>query len=335
MYIASMEGNIWLLNVYTGEARKVLDGLAVPQGLTIMDGRLYISHLGDNCHLLYWYTRAAKRESLEACRFKESPESGLSYDDKVAMYTELVKRSNAEVLSYRINDAGDVLDKRVAADKIISIDYSHSLQGLDNDGEYVYATIGAADIRVKSIPWEEVEAEGRRRDTQGVVVRFKPPDSELEIFASGFRNVYGISIGPDGVIYGMDNDTQDGLAKSYHKEELNAIVEGGYYGYPRWGTNRAPPEEGVTEPVVVLDCTGSTATLASEAGIYATCSSESSDRFIVDLFDYETFTPKRIFSKQNWYITDILEREGLLYLISFSGDVHIIDPSAAPVVSRN
>lgn len=332
MYIASLEGDIWLLNADDGEARKVVEGLAVPQGLTIMGGRLYVSHLGINCHLMYWYIDAhTNPELLDGCRFKAHSEIRA---ERIEMFTELAKRSDAEILSYGIEESGDLSGGQAVVDKIVSTDLSHSVQGLANDGEYVYATIGFPEHQ-HNIRWEEVEAAGRRRDILGAVVRFSPPFNALEVFASGFRNMYDISIGPDGVIYGTDNDAGDGLIESGHREELNAIVEGGYYGYPEWGTNEAPPEAGVAEPVAVLECTASTATLASEAGIYATCSSKSSDRFIVDLFDYETFTPKRIFTKQNWYITDILEREGLLYLISLSGDVHIIDPSAAPVVSRN
>ena len=54
---------------------------------------------------------------------------------------------------------------------------------------------------------------------------------------------------------------------------------------------------------------------------------------MVDRFDYDTWTPERIFSSGN-HITAILERNGLLYLASSDGNVHVINPDAAPVRIR-
>ena len=47
MYLSDMEGSIRLLNVKTGEVRTVLEGLTHPQGMTVLDGRLYVSDLGN------------------------------------------------------------------------------------------------------------------------------------------------------------------------------------------------------------------------------------------------------------------------------------------------
>ena len=56
--------------------------------------------------------------------------------------------------------------------------------------------------------------------------------------------------------------------------------------------------------------------------------------FEVYLLDYETWTPERIFQAQR-VITSILEREGMLYLTTLSGNVHVIDPRVAtPPVYR-
>ena len=55
MYIADFEGNVRLLNIRTGETRKVLGGLSIPRGLTILDGRLYVSEMGNVCNRMYEY----------------------------------------------------------------------------------------------------------------------------------------------------------------------------------------------------------------------------------------------------------------------------------------
>ena len=151
------------------------------------------------------------------------------------------------------------------------------------------------------------------------------------------RNVYGISIAPDGTIYGADNDGSrshnDGSGS--HKEELNAIVAGADYGYPSYGTNRARPNHGVTEPVAVLPGVGSTVAYAAKYGVYVAYTHHSGTA-VVDLFDYETFTPERFFSDPGeTNITSILERDDLLYLVALgSGKIHVVRADGGPALSR-
>ena len=49
MYLADLEGRIRLLNVETGELWTVRTGLSMPQGLTVLHGRLYVSDMGNVC----------------------------------------------------------------------------------------------------------------------------------------------------------------------------------------------------------------------------------------------------------------------------------------------
>lgn len=179
----------------------------------------------------------------------------------------------------------------------------------------------------------------------GVVARFRPdPDTgepgEIEVYATGLRNTYQISIGPDGVIWGADNDQHAGLTTRGNREELNAIIKGGFYGFPFRGTHEAPPEENVTEPVAVLQGTVSTVAYANEDGVYVAYLSlgpggEGQDGYVVDLFDYGEYTPKRIFMGAPAVVTGILERDGLLYLVEFPGRIHIVDPRRPPAVHRD
>ena len=52
MYLADHAGNIRLLNITTGGIKTVLTGLTAPQGLTALDGRLYVSDTGNLCDLI-------------------------------------------------------------------------------------------------------------------------------------------------------------------------------------------------------------------------------------------------------------------------------------------
>ncbi len=322
MYLADAKGNIRLLNVATEEIKTILEGLSVPQGLTILDGRLYLSDLGNVCALLptVGCVRSAKGTETENLA--------------------RLAQSNARILSYRIGADGALDDQRIVVDGILALERTHSPNGLTNDGEWIYASIGHPWIEQPHPQGNyitdaaaELAAAGGRPDLMGVIARFRPGDRDVEVYATGFRNTYGISIGPDGILYGADNDAESGRATRGQLEELNAIVPGGFYGYPFWGTNQAPPEAGVTEPVAVLPGAVSTFAYANEQGVYVAylslpdAAGNGGDGFVVDRFDYETFTPTRIVRDAPGYVTAILEREGLLYLVAFSGVIMVIDPT--------
>ena len=337
IYVANWDGRVRLLNTRTGAVRTVLEGLTIPQGLTLLNGRLYVSDMGNVCDLMYEFLEQLEDSSyIEQCRFR-----GIkgTRENRDLTLMEFLGRTSAQILSYHVHDSGNLSDRQVVVDRIVSYGRDHSPNGLTNDGNYVYASIGHPQgslglDRLITANADQLEAAGRRTDLMGVIARFRPSDDGVEVFATGLRNVYGISIAPDGTVYGSDNDEQDGLATHGQREELNAIVKGGFYGFPRWGTNEAPPAANVIEPVAVLNGTASTMAHASEDGIYVAYFSIGEDRYVVDWFEYETFMPSRIYTKGPTYVTSILERDGLLYLITFSGSIHIIDPKAAPITSK-
>ncbi len=109
-------------------------------------------------------------------------------------------------------------------DRIIAWERDHAPA---NNGEYVYVSIGhpmhiATPQSYFITHAEALEAHQRRTDLMGAVARFRPPYDDVAVYATGFRNVYGISVAPDGTIYGADNDEQEGPAKEGCLEELNA-----------------------------------------------------------------------------------------------------------------
>ncbi len=330
MYLADYEGKIRLLDVSDGTIETVLTGLTVPQGLTVLDGRLYVSDLGNLCDV------------LDEMLGPHGPERRWCYADSLTTgsdgWYEAHQRVNAQILSYQIDQDGGLDRRQVAVDQIAAIHLEHSIHGLVNDGEWIYVSIGSPystpdpDIKYYLDTDPIVAASGRRMDLLGTIARFRPGDTDVEIWATGFRNIYGISIAPDGTIYGADNDTQDGLADCCQLEELNAIVAGGFYGFPFYGTYAAPPEANVIEPVAVLEGTVSTFAHANQDGVYVAylILDGSSDGFVIDRFGYDVWTPERVFSAEG-HTTAILERNGLLYLASFDGNIHVINPDAAPV----
>ena len=324
MYLADWKGDIRLLNVVTGEVKTALEGLSIPQGLTVLAGRLYVSEMGNVCEL-----QPTAKEKAQC----KGDELGLA----------VLTQSSARILSYRIGPDGELDDQQIVVDRILSFERDHSPNGLTNDGEWIYVSIGhpyggQPDPQGNYITAAaaELAAAGGRSDLMGVIARFRPGDAEVEVYATGFRNTYGISMGPDGVLYGADNDTEDGLAKAGQLEELNAIVQGGFYGYPFWGSYEAGAAVGVREPAAILQGTTSTFAYANEQGVYVAYLSLSdsagagAEGFVVDRFDYETFTPTRIVRGAPGHVTAILERQGLLYLATFSGVILVIDPNSVP-----
>ena len=328
MYLADMEGRIRLLDVETGRVETMLEGLVMPRGLTALGGRLYVSELGNTCELIKERTGAGGNDNCNTV-----------FDWQIKL--EILSRVNAKILAYGIDDSGALNDRQVVADRIIASSLGMGVNGLVNDGEYVYVSISHPQRRTDPqgpviTHTGELASRGRRTDLMGVIARFRPPYSgesgaEIEVYASGFRNVYGISISPDGTIYAADNDEPGVLAEG-HLEELNAVVEGGFYGFPLYGTNQAPPEAGVIEPVAVLEGNGSTYAYANDDGVYVAYSAarDTEKGFAVDLYDYGTWTSRRVFTSDH-YATALLERQGLLYVLSLAGNVHVINPSAAPV----
>jgi glucose/arabinose dehydrogenase len=61
----------------------------------------------------------------------------------------------------------------------------------------------------------------------GSVLRFDVQQQQPEVFAKGFRNPFGIVIGPDNEVFVTDNDVDENPG-----DELNHVVRGGHYGHP-------------------------------------------------------------------------------------------------------
>ena len=218
----------------------------------------------------------------------------------------------------------------------------HSPNGMAHADGWIYVSIGHPFNEPVGLDTDQELPERHhfnldvlmRPDAAGAIIRFRPGAAEeYEVFASGLRNVYGISVAGDGSVYGADNDASFG-GRGKAKEELNAIIEGHHYGFPQYGTNVAPPEAGVTEPLVVLEGHGSTYAHAASDAVYVAYATSEGDGYVVDRYEYETWERSRFFRKSKHYITAIHERRGRLYIFGLDGSLTIVDKShPGPIAS--
>ena len=170
MYVATYGGAILLVDVETGAVRTVLEGLTIPQGLTVLHGRLYVTDMGNACAEMEAFGGSGCRVDL--LKMQESAPDAL---------LRLLSRVSTRILSYRIGDDADLSGERVVLDRVMSISRDHSPNGLANDGEYVYAAIGHPEVYVRRGGGgfvvehaDRLAAAGRRTDLMGVVARFRP-----------------------------------------------------------------------------------------------------------------------------------------------------------------
>ena len=82
-------------------------------------------------------------------------------------------------------------------------------------------------------------------ERRGAILRYSPDGEFLGVFAKGLRNSAGFDWAPaSGVLYATDNG-RDLLGDDFPPCELNAVVEGGFYGWPFVnGTNVLDPDFG-------------------------------------------------------------------------------------------
>ena len=78
--------------------------------------------------------------------------------------------------------------------------------------------------------------DGREVNLQGGgVVRIRPDGTELEVFATGLRNILDVALDADDELFTFDNtDEHDWMGRVTH------VIDGGYYGYPHHFAPRQP-----------------------------------------------------------------------------------------------
>jgi glucose/arabinose dehydrogenase len=112
----------------------------------------------------------------------------------------------------------------------------HQNNGLcvGSDGALFVTVASAADRSIADHPWE------------GTILRVSPDLASTRVFAEGFRNPFGVTVGPDGELFATDNDVDANPG-----DELNHIVEGSHYGHPYVVPGEVADAGGFRDPVLV------------------------------------------------------------------------------------
>ena len=122
------------------------------------------------------------------------------------------------------------------------------------------ATTGAfKPFGTPSQPGELIEA-GEPPAVTGAIMRCNPDGTDLELVASGFRNVSGLGFAPDGrllaIDQGMDNTGSRPVVNDH--DSLWEVQYGGWYGFPDYPSGRpisdpsfAPPGKPAPEPLLL------------------------------------------------------------------------------------
>lgn len=108
----------------------------------------------------------------------------------------------------------------------------------------IYVTVGSScNACVEAHPW------------RAAMLRVTP-GGEAELLATGLRNTVGFDWHPEtGALYGVDNG-RDWLGNDFPPDELNRIVEGGFYGWPYFnGDNEPDPDHGGAAPDTLAEPT--------------------------------------------------------------------------------
>jgi hypothetical protein len=222
----------------------VVDGLVYPRGLAIAEHRLYVVDLGP----------LPCKNPFPQCWFGE-PQQEL----------DVLNASSGRLLAYPIRDDGTLGDPQTILDHLPVVSTEHAPNGLllSSDG-YMYMSVGNVD-RMPLAPQLIGRIRQAHREWLGTILRFRPDGSDLSVFARGIRNIFDLATGPDGRLYGADNDGD--TVRGLWLEQLFELRRGVDYGYPQHGTfdtSRSPD----AAPLTLLPAGGSSAIAwAEDAGL--------------------------------------------------------------------
>jgi hypothetical protein len=204
------------------EFEQVADGLENPRGIAIAGDLLVVAEIGPL-----------------PC---ENPFPGCYGTDAGSTRIEgeaaILEQSRGRVTVHSIGADGGLSTPRVIIDDLPVINSDHGVNGVavDMDGS-ILVTIG--NIVDQGFSFELLAASTHpNKDWLGTVLRVDPGSGEVEVFATGLRNVFGLAVGPDGSVWGVDNDgtTYGG----WREEELLQISQGDDFGFPLDGTYNLP-----------------------------------------------------------------------------------------------
>jgi hypothetical protein len=217
-YASVAEGRILRLTVDGDriETDTLADGLAYPRGLAVTESTLFVVELGD----------LPCENPVPRCKGEQVGPTTIDGERTI------LDSSAGRILAFPIEGDGLGTPEPIVTD-LRFVNADHGLNDLDlgPDGQ-LYLSIGNLD----RLAWADVQdpPAGPEIEQLGVVLRIDPVSGETEVFASGLRNVFGLTFDDDGRLWGVDND---GPGRGpWRFEELLNIEEGVDYGFPDDGT---------------------------------------------------------------------------------------------------
>lgn len=104
----------------------------------------------------------------------------------------------------------------------------HSANGIafGPDG-YGYMAVGGRADHGESLAADNYGEQDQLHPYEASILRFSPDGTQIEVYARGFRNSYGIAWDGEGRLYATDNMPDFGPP-----EEFNLVVPGAEHGYP-------------------------------------------------------------------------------------------------------
>ncbi|MGH2760713.1 MAG: PQQ-dependent sugar dehydrogenase [Actinomycetota bacterium] len=247
-YIALASGELLHFSLPRGSNElswaRVARGLGQVRGVAVLDDQLFVTEI------VSWPCpdSPTQRPGPAFCTRQTLEE--LEDDEAEA---KILTESRGRISRFSVNDDGSLEARSTLFDDLPVVSSIHAPNGLvaGADGR-LYASIGNVD-GLWDAPDVLATVRHPNRELLGTIVRFEPDGGELEVFATGLRNLYGLTMDDDGNLFGVDNDGP--TPGGYRGEELLRLEEGENYGYPQEGS-RHPFEVRTRGPMWILDAFG-------------------------------------------------------------------------------
>lgn len=174
---------------------------------------------------------------------------------------ELYVSGRGQINALRDTNGDGIADEnRVVIKGLYDLDYMHTNNGIafGPDGK-LYIADGAPRLkRLKKLGPSVME------QYAGTVLVANPDGSDVQVYAHGFRNPFGLTFAADGSLYATDNG-EDSVPQKYQGDELNRIVAGGDFGYPDVLGDPPPGSQAVAPLVNFIANSAPTAVLSYDA----------------------------------------------------------------------
>ena len=239
-FMTNIEGKIFRFERPSPEQasiqfERVASGLQFPQGIEVYGETLYTVDNGD------------------AASGKYGMDEGY----------EVLQESNGKVIAFDIESDGSLTNERTILSKLPVVNSDHALHQIaTGPNGRLYLSIGHLGGQkypemIDDGEYAPSEEDHPNVEYLGTVISFEPDGSDVEIVASGLRNVYDLAFDEQGNLFGANNDGMSLRSKVW--ESLCLITEDADFGYPEYGTfDYSPSNEDIRDPLWTLDGVSST-----------------------------------------------------------------------------